>query len=150
MNLRSQVGWTHCRHASVPESICFAYRLQHGGQLVAHPIFGFCFCFNSPVRRFDQAQGSGGLGEHCSSSAGRHVLCASLGRVAQPRLLAADRGNPAGAANRGRLLWVTFLGKTRKVTNCRAAPGEVDFRNVGRALPDDCVLRRVEPALQNP
>jgi len=30
-------------------------------------------------------------------------------------------------ADWGRLLWVTFLGKTRKVTSCRAAPGEVVF-----------------------
>ena len=29
----------------------------------------------------------------------------------------------------GRLLWVTFLGKTRKVTSCRAAPGEVGLKN---------------------
>ncbi len=41
------------------------------------------------------------------------------------RLLATDRGNPAGAANRGRLLWVTFLGKTRKVTSRRATPGTI-------------------------
>ena len=55
----------------------------------------------------------------------RHGLCAPLGRVAQPRLLAPDRVNPAGAANRGRLLWVTFLGKTRKVTGSGATPREV-------------------------
>lgn len=70
--------------------------------------------FHSPVRRLDQPQGSGGLGEHCPSSAGRHVLCASPGRVAQPRLLAADRGNPAGAANRGRLLLVTLSWQDKK------------------------------------
>ena len=34
------------------------------------------------------------IGEHCLSSAAGHVLCALSGRVAQPRLLAADRGNP--------------------------------------------------------
>jgi hypothetical protein len=34
-------------------------------------------------------------------------------------------GNPRrGAAAWGRLLWVTFLGETRKVTGCRAAPGK--------------------------
>ena len=79
--------------------------------------------FLSPVRRLDISPTSGGLGEHCLSSAAGHVLCALLGRVAQPRLLAKYRGNPAGAANRGRLLWVTFLGKTRKVTCCRAIRG---------------------------
>ena len=77
------------------------------------------------MRRLDSLQTSGGLGEHCSSSAVGHVLCAPLGRVAQPRLFANYRGNPAGAANRGRLLWVTFLGKTRKVTCCRATPGKL-------------------------
>ncbi|VVC82318.1 hypothetical protein [Sideroxydans sp. CL21] len=81
------------------------------------------FDFLSPVRRLDISPTSGGLGEHCPSSAVGHVLCALLGRVAQPRLLVKYRGNPAGAAHRGRLLWVTFLGKTRKVTCCRATPG---------------------------
>ena len=54
-------------------------------------------------------------------------VCALSGRVAQPRLFANYRGNAAGAANRGRLLSVTFLGKTRKVTSGWAAPGEVVF-----------------------
>ena len=85
------------------------------------------FAFPSPVRRLDQSQASGDLGEHCLSSAGRRGLCASPGRVAQPRLLAADRGNRVAAANRGRLLWVTFLAKTRKVTGCRATPGGFAF-----------------------
>jgi hypothetical protein len=91
----------------------------------------FDFDFPSPERRLDISPTSGGLGEHCLSSAVRHVLCASPGRVAQPRLLAKYRGNPEGAANRGRLLWVTFLGKTRKVTSCRATPDGVgvEFEN---------------------
>ncbi len=71
----------------------------------------------------DGSQTSGGLGEHCSSSAVGHGLCALPGRVAQPRLFANHRGKSEGPAQRGRLLWVTFLGKTRKVTSCRAAPG---------------------------
>ena len=83
------------------------------------------FGFPSPVRRLDISPTSGDLGEHCSSSAVGHVLCAPPGRVAQPRLLAKYRGNPEGAVNRGRLLWVTFLGKTRKVTSCRATPNGV-------------------------
>ena len=53
-------------------------------------------------------------------------VCAPPGRVAQPRLLAADRGNPAGAVNRGRFLLVTFLGKTRKVTRRRSTTGGVE------------------------
>ena len=83
--------------------------------------------FLSPVRRLDISQTSGGLDEHCPSSAVRHGVCASLGRVAQPRLFVKYRGNPEGAANRGRLLLVTFLGKTRKVTSCRATPDKVGF-----------------------
>jgi hypothetical protein len=87
----------------------------------------FAFCFSSPERRLDQPQVSGGLGEHCSSPAVGRGVCAPPGRVAQPRLLATDRGYPAGAANRGRFLLVTFLGKTRKVTSCRSTTGDVDF-----------------------
>lgn len=67
------------------------------------------FCFNFPVRRLDQPQVSGGLGEHCSSPSVGHGVCAPPGRVAQPRLLATDRGNPVGAANRGRLFLGHFL-----------------------------------------
>ena len=68
-------------------------------------------------------------------------------RVPQPPDQTSNAGHPAGAANRGRLLLVTFLGKTRKVTDrttshltnpandaglvigysCRATPGGVDF-----------------------
>jgi hypothetical protein len=95
----SQVGWARSAHA-----------------------VALGFDFPSPVRRLDSSQTSGGLGEHCSSSAVGHGVCAPPGRVAQPRLLAKYRGNPEGAANRGRPLLVTFLGKTRKVTSCRATP----------------------------
>ena len=99
-------------------------------QINGFGFLGLGFAFHSPVRRLDQPQASGGLGEHCLSSAAGYGLCAPLGRVAQPRLLAADRGYPVGAANRGRLLWDTFLGKTRKVSSCRAAPGEVVFNKL--------------------
>ena len=82
------------------------------------PAYGFTvsgFRFSSPVRRLDQPQVSGGLGEHCSSPAVGRGVCAPPSRVAQPRLLAADRGNPAGAANRGRLLFgYFFFGEARK------------------------------------
>src|SRR5450759_1652052 len=94
----------------------------------AHPFFGFIFRFSSPVRRLDQPQASGGLGEHCSSPAVGHGVCAPPGRVAQPRLLAADRGYPAGAANRGRLFFGYFiLAKQKKVTSCRSTTGGFSF-----------------------
>ena len=67
------------------------------------------FVFFSPVRRLDITQTGGGLGEHCLSSAAGHVLCALLGRVAQPRLFAKYRGNPAGAVRWGRLFFGYFL-----------------------------------------
>ncbi len=56
----------------------------------------------------------GGLGEHCLSSAAGHVLCALLGRVAQPRLLAKYRGNPAGAAHRGATSFGYFSWQDKK------------------------------------
>ena len=84
--------------------------------------------FFPPVRRLDQLQASGGLGEHCSSPAVGRGVYAPPGRVAQPRLLAAERGNPAGAVNQGRLFFGYFiLAKQKKVTSCRATPGGVDF-----------------------
>ena len=91
-----------------------------------HALLLLVFDLPSPVRRLDQPQGSGGLGEHCSSPAVGRGVCAPPGRVAQPRLLAADRGNPEGAANRGRLFFGYFiLAKQKKVACCRATPGEV-------------------------
>jgi hypothetical protein len=85
------------------------------------------FHYNEPSRpgspsappRLDRV--SGDEGEHCSSSAAGHVLCALPGRVAQPpRWLDSVEARPEGVAQRGRLLLVTFLGETRKVT-CRPA-----------------------------
>jgi hypothetical protein len=84
--------------------------------------------FHSPVRRLDQPQAGGDLGEHCSSPAVGRGVCAPPGRVAQPRLLATVRGYPAGAVNRGRLLFgYFFLATQEKVTSCRATPGGVDL-----------------------
>ena len=92
------------------------------------PPYNLFFVLPSPVRRLDQPKGSGGLGEHCSSPAVGRGVCAPPGRVAQPRLLAADRGYPAGAANRGRLFFGYFiLAKQKKVACCRATRGDVDF-----------------------
>jgi len=86
--------WARCAHHSNLRFLVFAF---------------------SPARRLDQPQGSGGLGEHCSSPAVGRGVCAPPGRVAQPRFLVADRGYPAGAANRGRLLFgYFFFGEARK------------------------------------
>ena len=105
------------------------------------------FDFPSPVRRLDISPTSGGLGEHCPSSAAGHVLCALLGRVAQPRLFAKYRGNPEGAANRGRLLLVTFLGKTRKVTCCRATPGGFRWVSLCSTHPAQRLVTGARPLL---
>ena len=60
-------------------------------------------------------------------------------RVPQPRLLVGDRGHPAGAGNRGRLLFGYFiLAKQEKVTSCRATPGGVDlFAVIHGSIPDE-------------
>jgi hypothetical protein len=79
----------------------------------------------------------GDVGEHCASA--RNCLeemrmpaltvCnrGAGARVAQPPGATSSTGEPAGPANWGRLLLVTFLGKTRKVTSCRAAPGDFSW-----------------------
>jgi hypothetical protein len=64
------------------------------------------------------------LGEHCLSSAAGHVLCALLGRVAQPRVFEDSRGNAAGAVSWGRLFFDYLpLATQKKVISGRAAPG---------------------------
>ena len=74
-----------------------------------------CAPLTSPVRRLDHPQGSGGLGEHCSSPAVGRGVCAPPGRVAQPRLLAADRGNPPkGRQTGGDFFWLLFLARQEK------------------------------------
>ena len=81
--------------------------------------------FSKPLlRRFGLADKAGVLGEHCSSSAAGHGLCAPLGRVAQPPFYQPIRRNPEGAARQGALLLGYFLlGKQEKVTSRRATPG---------------------------
>ncbi len=61
----------------------------------------------------------GAVGEHCLSA---------TARVAQPPGLTSSAGNPEGAVDGGRLLWITFLGEARKVISRRAAPGNQTFR----------------------
>jgi hypothetical protein len=53
-----------------------------------------------------------------------HVAAQRIVRVPQPPDQSSNARYPAGAANRGRFFWVTFLGKTRKVTCCQATPGD--------------------------
>ena len=49
-------------------------------------------------------------------------------RVPQPPDQSSNAGHRAAAANRGRLFFGYFLlAKQKKVTSCRATPGEVDF-----------------------
>ena len=49
-------------------------------------------------------------------------------RVPQPPDQSSNAGHREAAANRGRLFFVYFiLAKQKKVTSCRATPGEVDF-----------------------
>jgi hypothetical protein len=105
-------------------------RFAHGCFLLARRalpaslVLGLRFAFPSLVRRLERLQTSGDLGEHCSSSAAGHGVCAPLGRVAQPRLFADFRGNPRrGRQTRGAFFLVTFsLAKQEKVTSCRATP----------------------------
>ena len=53
-----------------------------------------------------------------------HVSAQRVVRVYEEARLFEQRREPTKwAAHRGRLLLVTFLGKTRKVTCCRATPG---------------------------
>jgi len=54
--------------SNVPESNCYAYLLLHGGQLVAHPIFVFCFSFFIPCAPPSSAGWSGDFGEDCLSA----------------------------------------------------------------------------------
>jgi hypothetical protein len=47
----------------------------------------------------------------------------SRGRVPQPPVASSNAGHPEGAVQWGGLLWLTFLGRARKVSSCRATPG---------------------------
>jgi hypothetical protein len=88
--------------------------LWRGGHCPPRWFWGLAFEFPSPVRRLDISQTGGGLGEHCSSSAVGHVLCAPLGRVAQPRLFAKCRGNPEGGGKPGATSFGYFSWQDKK------------------------------------
>ena len=70
-------------------------------------------------------------------------------RVPQPPDQSSNAGYPAGAANRGGLFLGYFLLATqKKVTSCRATPGEVDFVCVGHAsLCPTYILFTLRPSL---
>ena len=91
-----------------------------------------------------QAQAGGDLGEHWPSSAVRHDVCASPGRVAQPHLLAIDRGNAAGTARRGVVSLVTFFTRVKKVTGMPGHPGGfrwVSLRSTHPKLAFEAIVR---------
>ncbi len=79
------------------------------------------------------------LGEHCLSTWLRSGSC-ELRSPACLRLIEGTRR----AANRGRLLWVTFIGKTRKVTCCRATPGGFYIQPYGAMHVRYCSSLRVK------
>ena len=82
---------------------------------------GIEFRFLSPVHRLDQLQAGGDLGEHCSSPAVGRGVYAPPGRVAQPRLLAAGRGEPRRGGKLGRRFLDYFLWPYKE-SNWRAGP----------------------------
>jgi len=122
------------------------------------------FAFSSPVHRLDQPQAGGGLGDntprsgllrrrltfrlcrsqHCSSPAVGRGVCAPPGRVAQTRLFAAGRGNPAGVVNRGGVSWITFFGRTKKVIGVRGHTPRSCFSFM---LPTMERTEKIKPAL---
>jgi len=55
------------------------------------------------------------------------VLCAALGRVAQPRLLAADRGYPKGGKPGAPSFDYLSWARSRKVISCQSATGGFVF-----------------------
>jgi len=81
--------WALCAHTVL---------LLGSGVRYAHAAFAVDLL--TPVHRLDLLQTSGGV---------RRGLFEHAVRVPQPRLFAMDRGNPAGAVNRGRLFLGYFL-----------------------------------------
>ena len=51
--------------------------------------------------------------------------CFMRGRVPQPPVASSNAGHPEGAVQLGGLLWLTFLDRARKVSSCRATPGQL-------------------------
>ncbi len=72
--------------------------------------------------RRDRTEASGGLGEHCSSSAVERGVCAPPGRVAQPRLLLFWRGNAEGASAPGSAFFDYFLCTSKESNQLPGCP----------------------------
>ena len=109
----------------VPESNCFAYLLQYGGQLVAHPILRFWVSAFHPLSAASiRRERAVGLGEHCLSTWPRSGSC----ELRSPARLWLIEGTPQGRQTGVAFSLVTFfLAKQKKVTSCRATPDGVDF-----------------------
>jgi len=75
--------------------------------------------FGSPLAAAEQHSRVGGF---------RLRLFEAKGRVPQPPGSASSAGNPEGAVDRGGFLWLTFFGRSKKVTSRRAAPGTQSTR----------------------
>jgi hypothetical protein len=111
--------------SNVPESNCFAYLPEHGGQLVAHPIFGFCFfAFHPLCAASISRKRAVGLGEHCLSTWPRSGSC----ELRSPARLRLIEGTPQGRQTGVAFSLATLiLAKQKKVACCRATPGGFDF-----------------------
>ena len=72
--------------------------------------------------------------QHRQAGGSRRALSERKARVAQPPGLASSAGNPVGAVDGGRLLWITFLGEARKVISRRAVPGNQISREAHKTI----------------
>ena len=66
------------------------------------------------------------------------------------RFVAPLFGNPEGAAAGGRLLLLTFLGETRKVSGCRAAPGNAPRKRKPHQLANQPNKPKTDPSRNGP
>ena len=66
----------------------------------------------------------------CSSSVAACVLCKLLGRVAQTPNSPAKPKEPEGRRSGAAFLWLTFFGRTKKVTCLPGGPGTNKFMHV--------------------
>jgi hypothetical protein len=80
------------------------------GVRYAHNAFGFAVDLPTPVHRLDPSQTSGGVRRGLFE----HVDAQRIVRVPQPRLFVMDRGNPAGAVNRGSPSFGYFSWRSKK------------------------------------
>ena len=88
------------------------------GARYAHIAFDFAVDLLTPVHRLDLLQISGGVRRGLFE----HVDAKRIVRVPQPRLFAIDRGNPAGAANRGSPSFGYFSWRSKKSIQLPGCP----------------------------